>query len=180
MNQLENFLADTPEGTGETLAALACAECLTDRVAGGIYELVPVLGLTAQEFLPLFKQCGLTEPRNGGEWNIEPDFRDELIRSDYLSQEKKQTVHRYLLGLTENACPDDEKGKTIPSYLFVEAGRAYHLAGSGNTDAAIRQYNQAMLETTEEDSLNGAQWLARKLRKEQEQTGVIPSGYCGD
>ena len=178
MSVLKNFLSGAPGGTGPTLAALACAECLTDKIAHDIYKKVPVPGLSAEQFLSLFKYSGLTEPRNGGEWSIDREFRDELVHSDLLSRDLKQSVHRHLLDLAENADLSDEAGKTIPEYLLLEVGHAYHLAGSGDLDAAMKHYNRAMSGTTGKDSPNGAQWLATKLREEQEQADVIPSGHC--
>ena len=178
MSVLENFLSGAPDGTASTLAALACAECLTDRVASEIYEKVPVPGLKTEEFLHAFKYSSLTEPRNDGEWSLDPELRDELVRSNILSQDMKQSVHRHLLKLGTNTDLGNEAGKTIPEYLFLDVGRAYHLAGSGEIDAALEHYNRARSGTTGNNSPTGEQWLAAKLQKEQEQTDVIPSSHC--
>ena len=181
MSILENFLSNTPEGTGATLAALACAECLTDRVANEIYEKAPTPGLTAEEFLHPFKYSGLTEPRNGGEWSLDPELRNELVHSNLLSPDIKTSVHDHLLELGSNTDLSDEAGKTIPTYLFSDAGRAYHLAGSGNIDTALELYNRiASGIGAEKNLLTGTQWLAGKLRNEQEQTGVIPPHHNSD
>ena len=174
MSVLENFLSGTPDGTGATLAALACAECLTDRVAYEILETASVPKSGAEEFLSAFECSALTEPRNGGEWSLDPELRNELVHSNLLSPDMKTSVHRHLLEIGSNTDLSDEAGKTIPTYLFSDAGRAYHLAGSGNIDAALEIYNRIASGITEKDSLTGMQWLAAKLRDEQEQTGIIP------
>lgn len=67
MSLLAAFLEGSAQGTAETLAALACAESLTDVVAIGIYEKVPVADLSAEDFISAFKYSGLTEPRNSEE-----------------------------------------------------------------------------------------------------------------
>ena len=170
MSVLDDFLQGAPDGVGPALAALACAESLTDKVAHEIYEKVPVPGLTAEQFVSAFKYSGLTEPRNS-EWNLDHELRDELVRSSFLSSDAKHSVHRYLADLGEKTDLRGEAGRTIPTYLFSEAGLAYHLAGSGNTSAALEHYSRAA-----QGPFNGAQWLGAKLVKEQEQTGVIPEG----
>jgi len=165
---LDDFLQDVPDGVGKTLAALACAESLTDEVARVIYRKVPVPGLSAEQFLSAFKYSGLTEPRNS-EWNLNGELRNELVRSKYLPSDARRSVHRYLMGLGSRADLRHEAGRTVPTYLFSEAGLAYHLAGSGDTAAALEHYGRASL-----GPFNGAQWLGAKLVEEQEQTGAIP------
>ncbi|MDF0599149.1 tetratricopeptide repeat protein [Psychromarinibacter sp. C21-152] len=167
---LDDFLAGAPDGVGPTLAALACAESLTDDVARAIYKTVPVPGLDAEQFLSAFKYSGLTEPRNS-EWNLNHELRDELVRSDFLPSDEKHSVHRYLAELGEKADFRETAGRTVPTYLFSEAGLAYHLAGAGKTEAALEHYSRASL-----GPFNGAQWLGAKLVEEQEETGVIPKG----
>jgi len=170
MSILDDFLQDAPAGVGSTLAALACAESLTDEVAGEIYMKVPVPGLSAEQFLSAFKYSGLTEPRNS-EWNLNHELRDELVRSDLLSSGTKHSVHRYLAKLGENTNLRDMAGKTVPTYLFSEAGLAYHSAGAGKIDDALEHYSRASL-----GPFNGAQWLGAKLVEEQEQTGILEKG----
>ncbi len=170
MGVLEDFLSGAPDGVGPTLAALACAESLTDDVARAIYKTVPVPGLDADQFLSAFKYSGLTEPRNS-EWNLNHELRDELVRSDFLPSDAKHSVHRYLAELGEKADFRETAGRTVPTYLFSEAGLAYHLAGAGNTEAALEYYSRAS-----RGSFNGAQWLGAKFVEEQEETGVIPEG----
>ena len=170
MSVLDEFLDGAPDGVGPTLAALACAESLTDEVAREIYERVPVPGLDAEQFLSAFKYSGLTEPRNS-EWNLNHELRDELVRSEFLSSEVKHAVHGYLAELGKKDDLRDQAGRTVPTYLFSEAGIAYHLAGAGHPEDALEHYSRASL-----GPFNGAQWLGAKLVEEQEQTGVIPEG----
>lgn len=170
MSLLDEFLQGAPDGVGPTLAALACAESLTDDVAREIYEQVPVPRLSADQFLSAFKYSGLTEPRNS-EWNLNHQIRDELVRSDFLTMGAKRSVHRYLAELGGKADFWTVAGRTVPTYLFSEAGLAYHLAGAGDTDAALEHYSRASL-----GPFNGAQWLGARFVEEQEQTGVIPEG----
>ena len=170
MSVLDDFISGAPDGVGQTLAALACAESLTDDVARAIYKTVPVPGLDADQFLSAFKYSGLTEPRNS-EWNLNHELRDELVRSDFLNSDVKHSVHRYLAELGQKADYHDTAGRTVPTYLFSEAGLAYHMAGAGNTEAALEHYSRASL-----GPFNGAQWLGAKLVEEQEETRVIPEG----
>ncbi|MCF3974818.1 tetratricopeptide repeat protein [Paracoccus salsus] len=167
---LDDFLEGAPDGVGPTLAALACAESLTDDVARAIFKTVPVPGLDAEQFLSAFKYSGLTEPRNS-EWNLNHELRDELVRSDFLPSESKQSVHGYLVELGQKADAGETAGRTVPTYLFSEAGIAYHLAGAGDTEAALEHYSRASL-----GPFNGAQWLGAKFVEEQEETGVMPEG----
>ena len=170
MSVLDDFLSGAPDGVGPTLAALACAESLTDDVARAIYKNVPVPGLNADQFLSAFKYSGLTEPRNS-EWNLNHELRDELVRADFLPEDAKHSVHRYLAELGQKADYHETAGRTVPTYLFSEAGLAYHLAGAGNAEAALEHYSRASL-----GPFNGAQWLGAKLVEEQEETGIIPEG----
>ncbi len=170
MSVLDDFLAGAPDGVAPTLAALACAESLTDDVARAIYKKVPVPGLDAEQFLSAFKYSGLTEPRNS-EWNLNHELRFELVRSNFLPADAKHSVHRYLAELGAKADFHETAGRTVPTYLFSEAGIAYHLAGAGKVEAALDHYSRAS-----RGPFNGAQWLGAKLVEEQEETGVIPEG----
>jgi tetratricopeptide (TPR) repeat protein len=170
MSLLTDFVEKAPHGTAGALAALACAESLTDRVALAIYEQAPVPGLKAEDFLGAFKYSGLTEPRNS-EWNLAPALREELVASQVLNSNVKKDVHRLLLSLGQDGENRKKAGSEIPAYLFTEAGTAYHLAGVGDVAGALEHYS-----AVSRGAFNGAQWLGAKLADEQERTQVIPQG----
>ena len=170
MSLLRDFLEVAPPGTAETLAALACAESLTDSVALAIYERVSVPGLSAENFVFAFKYSGLTEPRNS-EWNLAPALRQELVSECVLAVDASKAVHRMLLSLAENGENRKRAGTEVPSYLFTEAGLAYHLAGAGELEEALKHYSEAS-----KGAFTGAQWLGANLAEEQERVGVIPAG----
>ncbi|MGJ4962955.1 hypothetical protein, partial [Bradyrhizobium sp. HKCCYLRH3061] len=170
MSILSQFLDMAPKGTATTLAALACAESLTDQVAFAIYRRFPLPELAPEDFLSAFKYSGLTEPRNS-EWNLIAPLREELVESGILPEQARKSVHSLLLELGENQQNRKKAGKEIPSYLFTEAGVAYHLAGAGNIDGSLEHYSRAS-----EGAFTGAQWLGARLAEEQERTGVIPEG----
>jgi tetratricopeptide (TPR) repeat protein len=170
MSLLQEFIQAAPPGTEEALAALACAESLTDGVAIAIYERVPVPGLDAEDFISAFKYSGLTEPRNS-EWNLAPALRRELVVSPTLDTGARQTVHQLLLELGRDDSNRARAGSQVPAYLFTPAGLAYHFAGSGDLDHAMALYSEAS-----KGGFTGAQWLGAKLAEEQEQNGVIPRG----
>lgn len=174
MSRLSSFLDGAPEGTAITLTALACAESLTDQVALDICKMFLVRGLSPEEFVSGFKYCGLTEPRNS-EWNLTPALREELIDGKLLPKDASTAVHSYLLSLGQTENNRQRAGSEIPSYLFTNAGQAYHLAGVGETEAALKQYSAAST-----GPFNGAQWLGAKLATEQERTKVIPEGRGRD
>jgi tetratricopeptide (TPR) repeat protein len=171
MSLLNAFLEAAPPGTARALAALACAESLTDSVALAIYEQAPAPGLAADDFVSAFKYSGLTEPRNS-EWNLAPTLRRELIASPELETEARQAVHQLLLSLGLDDANRPKAGADVPSYLFTEAGRAYHFAGTGNLNEAFEHYSEAS-----KGGFTGAQWLGAKLAEEQERNGVIPEGH---
>lgn len=170
MSRLSSFLDGAPDGTRETLAALACAESLTDQVALEICRLVPVRFLSPEDFVAGFKYCGLTEPRNS-EWNLAPALREELVLGNILPQQASRRVHAYLLSLGQAEENRRRAGSEIPSYLFTDAGQAYHLAGTGDVESALKRYS-----ATWQAPFNGAQWLGAKLAAEQERTKAIPPG----
>lgn len=170
MNLLREFLKDAPPGTSSSLAALACAESLTDSVAVAIYKWAPLPGLSAEEFVSAFKYSGLTEPRNS-EWNLVPELRQDLITLNVLDQGIKESVHHFLLTLGQNKAKQAKAGSEVPSYLFTVAGKAYHAAGAGDLDTALRYYSD-----TSRGRLTGTQWLGAKLAEEQERVGVLPKG----
>jgi tetratricopeptide (TPR) repeat protein len=168
MSVLREFLEAAPPGTEEALAALACAESLTDSVALAIYNRVPVDGLTGEDFVSAFKYSGLTEPRNS-EWNLAPALRQELLTSQALEADAKRAVHELLSWIAQDDAKRTRAGSEVPSYLFTEAGLAYHLAGAGDLEAGLKHYSEAS-----RGGSTGAQWLGAKLAEEQERTGVIP------
>ena len=170
MSLVSRFLAHAPDGTARVLAALARAESLTDKVASEIYERVPIPGLDAADFVAVFKYSGLTEPRNS-EWNLIPSVREELIERVKLARGAEISIHDYLLLLGQVEENRAKAGSEIPSYLFTEAGKAYHLAGAGKISEALHHYSNAS-----RGPFSGAQWLAAKLATEQEKTKVIPEG----
>lgn len=169
MSLLRDFLKLAPEGAEHALAALACAESLTDDIALAIYRQVPVPGIAAGDFVAAFKYSGLTQPRNS-EWSLMPSLRQELVESPALSAADRQAVHGFLLSVGRNG--DRQKaGSDIPSYLFTGAGAAYHLAGAGRVDQALEAYGDVS-----RGRVTGEQWLGARLAQEQERTGVIPAG----
>ncbi|NHN92744.1 tetratricopeptide repeat protein [Acetobacter sicerae] len=171
MSRLSSFLDGAPEGTATTLAALACAESLTDAVALAIYQKVPVPGLSAEKFIAGFKYSGLTEPRNS-EWNLLPALREELVgKKRLLPKATGEEIHKDLLALGQVEANRQRAGTEIPSYLFTEAGQAYHFAGTGAVQTALEHYSAAS-----RGPFNGAQWLGAKLAAEQERNHVIPEG----
>jgi tetratricopeptide (TPR) repeat protein len=167
---LNVFLDAAPPGTAKALAALACAESLTDKVALAIYEQVPAPGIAAADFVSAFKYSGLTEPRNS-EWNLMPTVRQELLASPELNSDAKLAIHQSLLALGLEEANRQKAGTDVPSYLFTEAGRAYHLAGAGRVNEALEHYSEAS-----KGALTGAQWLGAILAEEQEHLGVLPKG----
>lgn len=82
-----------------------------------------------------------------------------------------EPVHRYLFSLGQVEENRARSGSEIPSYLFTEGGKAYHLAAVGDIDAAMKHYSAAS-----KGPFNGAQWLASALAQEQERTKVFPEG----
>jgi len=170
MSLLDEFLEFAPPGSAVTLAALACAESLTDAVAMAIYARVPIDHLTPEEFVSAFKYSGLTEPRNS-EWNLSSALRKELVTANALAQGQKRAVHELLLSLGQDEKNRAKAGSEVPSYLFTDAGAVYHLAGAGRTEEALKYYSNAS-----KGVLTGAQWLGAKLAEEQELSGAIPTG----
>lgn len=165
---LEAFLSQAPEGANRTLCLLAQAESLTDATAEQIYALAPVAGLSAATFIRALHYTDLIRPRNS-EWHFAPAVRADLL-TRAASPESVTAAHELLLSIARNG--DRAEARTrIPSYLFTEAGEAYHLAELGDVEAALPLYSASALEP-----LSGRQWLAGRLASEQERRQRIPPG----
>lgn len=169
MAGLHALLQRAPPGTRATLQAFALAESLTDRTAERIYTIVPVEDLAFADFMSALRFSDLVEPRNS-EWNLAAPARAALIEGDALSDERARAVHRLLLDAASS--PDrGQAGIDTPSYLFTDAGLAYHHAAVGELEASLRHYARAAMR-----SYNGAQWLASQFAAEQERRHILPQG----
>lgn len=165
---LNAFLSQAPEGAREALCLLAQAESLTDATAEQIYNLAPVEGVAAGAFIRALHYTDLIRPRNS-EWHF-----TSAVRADLLAREapaKSLTAAHELLVFIARHGDRAEARTRIPSYLFTEAGEAYHLAELGEVQAALPLYSAAALKP-----LDGRQWLAERLASEQESRHRIPEG----
>jgi tetratricopeptide (TPR) repeat protein len=165
-----DFLNEAPKGAALVLEAFAAAESLTDDVARSLYQIVPIDGVSADLFIRALHYADFIEPRNS-EWSFVPEIRRSLQDQNRLSPETLKIVHRKLFELGKDG---DRKlaGDIIPSYLFTDAGQAYHAAGQGNVPEALAHYADA----AKAKRLTGAQWLASQLAQEQEERRILPSG----
>lgn len=165
---LNAFLSQAPEGANETLCLLAQAESLTDATAEQIYNLAPVAGVSAEIFIQMLHYTDLIRPRNS-EWHFSPTVRADLLARE-APPESVTATHELLVSIARYG--DRAEARTrIPSYLFTEAGEAYHLAELGEVQAALPLYSAAAMEP-----LSGRQWLAGRLATEQERRQRIPEG----
>ncbi|MBR7918267.1 tetratricopeptide repeat protein [Burkholderia vietnamiensis] len=163
----EDFIENSPAGTGRVLQMLAVAESLTDDVAMQLYELNPIPGVPAQLFVQALHYSDIVEPRNS-EWHFTNEFRESLRHITDEDDELVNAAHDRLLSIGQNA-DVSLGGDTVPRYLFSKGGMAYHKAAIGLTDEALRLYAQAAI-----GPLSGDQWLASHLASEQETDGVLP------
>ncbi len=166
---IQEFLEIAPHGAARALQILATAESLTDDTARQLYDLAPVPGLTAELFIHALHYADFVAPRNS-EWYFSSTARGELQGLHAADTVTVTEAHRLLATL---ATEGDRAlaGSRIPAYLFTPAGKAYHLAGTGDLQQALSLYGRAT-----SGPLTGAQWLAARLASEQEELGVLPRG----
>ncbi|HEX6375318.1 MAG TPA: tetratricopeptide repeat protein [Allosphingosinicella sp.] len=164
-----SFIHSAPAFLRSTLEVLAVAESLTDEIAAKLYEIAPVIDVSWDAFYRAIRQADFVEARNS-EWSFVPQFRQAFRAFGAVSEDRIRAAHDILRQASEadDACA----GRSVPSYLFTEGGKAYHSAALGDFDTAFRHYGQAAV-----GPVDGRQWLAAKFATEQEEAGVLPSGY---
>lgn len=161
------YLNDLPQDVNAALEMFSVAESLTDDVASKILELNPIAGISADRFLRLLHSTNYVIPRNG-EWYIEPTFRRVMLARAKSSSLDLSKVHELLRKLGEQHDTSLTR-EAIPSYLFTNAGRAYHSAALGHIRESLSEYAQSAMGEDE-----GELTLAASLAMEQRTNGVLP------
>lgn len=160
------FLELVPDHAAPLVNLLAIPESLTDQVAEQLYALAPLADVTASQFIDAFKQTSFIQPRNS-EWSLDSQTREAFLAAGGAPPNLVQQAHRLMLEHVETA-KAEWAGSIMPSYLYTLAGKAYHQAGVGETDAALQNYERAATLP-----YSGAQWLAMRLGSEQQRLGIF-------
>lgn len=167
MTSVHDFLDEAPSGTARVLQGFAAAESLTDFVANRIYELDPIEGISAEQFLEVLHLANIVVPRNS-EWHFVTKCRMDLQLVNAADAEYLSAVHQLLLDQGD----EDKRalaGSQIPAYLFSKTGRAYHTAALGNIKLSLTLYSEIA-----KSAPFNEQWLAGVLAEEQQVARVLP------
>lgn len=162
---ISEFLTHALPGAERALACLAVAESLTDQVAGALYSLANVEGVSAELFLDSLHQSEMTAARNS-EWHIVPSVRQNMYRIIQADQVLFAKANEYLLDLARSGDPL-QAGTKLPSYLFTESGVAYHELAL-KIESALSRYTSVFRGVSSAD-----QWLGATLSTFQQEAGLI-------
>jgi tetratricopeptide (TPR) repeat protein len=158
--------AGTNRQVRSALLALAAAESLTDDTARSLIRKAG-LEVDADRLIRGLHLCDFVLERNS-EWQFVPDVRTWLVNQLLDRKDIAFASHRLLLSLA-TASADEQLEMEVPRYLRNPTGQAYHTAFLAPAEALPKYAAIAM------EPLTGQLWLARKLAREQQDLGVLPS-----
>ncbi|HEX8890360.1 MAG TPA: tetratricopeptide repeat protein [Pyrinomonadaceae bacterium] len=161
---LAAFLKEAPDSVAKGMSALSAAVSLTDEIALTLLGKCGEMEFQPEEVIDCLHACDFIIERNS-EYHFEPSARAFLLQELNQNRDLSITMHATLEEVARKADPK-KAGDTIPTYLTLPVGLAYH-ATVTDRERGLTLYRKAYT-----GRHTGDQWLLGVLAEEQR--GLLP------